>query len=938
MLHRLQRTAGNHAAAQLLRHSPTNATAAPASPSPALQRDAVAQRDDPPKSTSVPEVEIPLIPPSWLHEPGRADMLVAVAGDKMVALPAAGVFRLVRPQTPEIPQADPTAVLTLPTIAKESAKAVRTGPTTSFLIDAGGRPDVMVPTDPIVVTPGALAVMNAALGVQGPTGMVITHLHDDHVQSFVELVVASRIRPENIHFPEGFASNPAAPSSTFARLLRALQADTRAQGFGHTPTAQYGTIRTPAQGNWWKIELRQGEVTFELYGLTGAFRALEARRAAGQQQKSARLPSGEQVESLADTASLITRVTHVPSGMRMLFPSDARFNDLGLLKRAMGAEDYREMLSGVKVVEGLGHHIGALESSADQTAFAEFLKDAQLTNGRLIVMAQSQETRSGRQFLNRSMIAALNEAGIDVHVALEPTAGVGTFTVDSAGRVTYAGPGRAESFLSSAPVRAEIDRLNQLRAVERTLTRFERFAEPQYRRSQEVKAAREQLENVLDSFMDTTAGNTRPGAGRAQQSVRDPVAQAAALSRAQQTRAPVESILSTGFMDGLEELGRLGPHYEVFEREVEAARKTGRMSDEGIDALWELHPETARRLLGSSGLSRQQQRSVARQLPGQPASVQVRSVAAVLLLVEAANLAAPIVQEIRASRYGSHVKPALDAIMWWQAKGVFPTMEAVDDNLWPWDNEWTTDAKRIQTLLEDDEVSYLTLTGIPDDNWDRFTVWASGKLRNVRDWQTHIVDSPAIRSKSGQFMGDETFEYLTSEVKGETVGFDLTTTWRSSPRLDLILKAAAKEVVKNSDTEIANIEKQQGDSYGPAVVSDRGFTAPLYGSMAKATGKVRFRSGVDPVLYTVYLHSARTGYSTDSLFYTFPNTVTGHEVPEGYTVVGGADYNTYSRVLATRNDFVIKNADGYGGHRAGVLRPNTLEVLLAKTADLEAPK
>lgn len=882
----------------------------------------------PDKPTQV--LDTPLIPPNWLHPPGHADLLLARLGDRMVALPARGAFTVLQqPTIPTAAPAEPTRLLSLPTVAKTSLKMVSAGGTAGFLIDAGG--------EPVVVTPAAMAAMNQSLGVQSLAGIVITHLHEDHVQSLFDVVIANRVRPENLHFPEGFLTNAAAPSSLFALLIRDLANDRRGQQLGYGPNARFGSIRTPTQGDWWRTELRVGDITIEAYGLTSAFRELEVRRARGEELTSARLPGGARTRQLADTASLLVRYTHRPTGFRSIFVSDERFTDLELLKTTMGRQVYADLFSGVRVVEGVGHHLGAIESSAEQAAFGAFLKDVQLGGGggRVTVMAQSQETRSGRQFLNRSAIAAMNEAGLDVHVALEPRgAAVGTFSVDSEGQVTYVGGGRAESFLSNSPIRAEIQRLENLRTIEQTLTRYEKYAEPVHRRSAEFKQARERLENELNAYLDQTAANVRRGGtGRVQGSVRDRAGQAAALARVRATVAAVETLVTPGYLSGIAELSRVGNFAEVFHQEAEIAASTGRMSDRGIDALWNLDPEGARRLLSRSGLARQEQRRVAAQLPGAPAAVPVRLVAVGLLAIQVAEIAAPIADSIRASRFDDRVRPALEAIMWWQRTAVFPHMEAVDDNMWPFSNEWTTDPARIQGLLNDREVSYLTLTDISDENWERFTIWASARLKNQLDWALYIDRSPAIRVASGTYMGEQKFEYYTSVVQGDTIGFTLTETWRHSDRLDLILNAAARSVVARSDTEIAQAGTAPGEGLHESYRSMDPHSTPLFSALPQATGRWRFAPGVEPALFTTFMKRRVTGYQPDAAFYSFPTPVY-LDVPDGFILVGGADYNTFAAIVATRNDYKISNADEYGGWRVGSLYPNTDQVLLAKQSDL----
>jgi hypothetical protein len=50
-------------------------------------------------------------------------------------------------------------------------------------------------------------------------------------------------------------------------------------------------------------------------------------------------------------------------------------------------------------------------------------------------------------------------------------------------------------------------------------------------------------------------------------------------------------------------------------------------------------------------------------------------------------------------------------------------------------------------------------------------------------------------------------------------------------------------------------------------------------------------------------------------------------------LVGGADFNTYVEIYATKNMIQI-TGDRYGGKLDHYVRPNTFEVLLARKADL----
>jgi hypothetical protein len=879
---------------------------------------------------------VPLIPPQWIRKSKQSDLMVAIAGDRMVVLPATDALVLLQPPgpAPAAPPARatlPSPLLALPTVGKESIKLVKIGETTGFLVDAGGVPGVVLPR--------AMATMAGALGVRDVHGVLITHLHDDHVRSLVQLVVAHRIRPENLHYPAALAVNPDAPSKDLAQAIQRIRNDPALRSLGHSPTAAYGSIATPSSGRWFRTTLREGPVTFDLYGLTEAFREIERYRTEGLEQTSARV-GGQRVNSLADTASLLVRATHGPSGLRMLFLSDLRFSDLTLFRAAMGEDAYREMLSGVRIVEGLGHHLGATKAD-DRAAIAEFLQNTVLITGRLTVMAQSQVIRSGKPFVNRSMIEALGAAGIEVRVAMEPGAGgaTGAFTVHTDGSVTYAGAGSTITQAASPDVEAAVQRLARLRQVEETLDRYGRYLETPLVDLAEIRQARERLDGALRDLMSVTAGNIKPTAeGRRDGGLTDPAAQANAAAGVRAPH-PVEARLTPETLADLNLLRIKGPHIETFTRAVDQARRTGTMPDEGIDALWELNRDAAQRLVGGSGLSRAQQRATLAQLPGAPAPVRVRIAAGALLLVEVVNQVAPLIQAKRASDFNENVRPGLDDIMWWQAKGVFPGMLAYNDH-WVSSDQHSTDPKEIQRWLDGGDVDYLVMTGVDDGFWDPFTIWATTHLVNYRDWAQFILQTSPIRDAGGTTYANTRYEYRVGSISGALIGRDIKHRWVHSDRLDTILRAAGTRMLTTSQQQIEAARTRPGGLSKPdsAYLED----ASKYRSQAiferlpqAAPGRWRFRKGTDPVLYTLAKQQKRTGYDADAAFLKFPDSAVPETVPQGYVVVGGANVSTYYDVYRTVNQVTVRDADGSWVRR---LTPNTLEVLLARESDLEEIK
>jgi hypothetical protein len=891
-----------------------------------IQRQAAA--DPPPAEAKAPpandpnakprtSIDIPLIPPEWAKEPGVTDILTVVSQGRMIALPASGNFIVLRPPGATVQPTQP--LVSVPTIGKEGMIAVNVGGRVGFQLDAGG--------EPIVVYPAAIAAIRQALGVVTMGQAAVTHIHDDHVRAFVATVRSNNIRPENLFYPAAFAVNAGAPGSTFPAAIQALQNDPTLASLGHGPGGPYQTIPTPAGGGFFRNTVQSGQVTFEFYGLTRAFQDLQDQRMAGQKQPK------------ADTASLLTRVSFQDSGVRMLYLGDLRGSDLTLFEQAMGPQAYQEMLRGVRVITGFQHHMGALESQADRDGLVRLLRTTYMQTGELDVMVQSAD-QQGRFTINRSLMSALTGIGVNVHVAKGPQAGrVGTITYDSTGRVTVAGGGETETVIGSAEMKSQVRRLVLLNEAAETLGRYGRFVNPQYRYTEDARRARDDLKSAIDDYVEASLRNVKSGrSGRAQASLNNAPQQDQALQRIRTTSHPIEEKLMPAYMESLRELNRQGPYREIIEKEIEVARNTGRMSDQGIEALWEVEPEVAKRLVGESKLPRSVQRQTMGQLPGQPAPVGGRLMAGFMLIVTIAEIAAPVVKSARASAYAANVKKGLIDITWWQEKGVFPTMEGVNDRWWPRDNEWTTSPQRIQELLNSNDLNYLVLTGIPDSSWDAFTVWASTHLLSYRDWYSLIGDSTAVKG-AGDSIQELTWSYRKGKVSGTTFGFDISEEWVEQPRLTTMLRAAARNMVETTNRQLQNIEKSAGENIGPAYQDPQKYHSDVvFGTKPQASGKKRFKQSIEePILYTLFGEQKRTGYSKDAVFYVFANSAADEEVPEGYVVVGGADYNTYIFIYNTRNRITELGTDEYGiTRRYAVTRyPNFREVLLAKADDLE---
>lgn len=886
------------------------------------------QRDEGDETEPV-NTDLGVIPLEWVMEPNPDDLWAAVYNNRLCILPSNGsIVRIVPPQGAVIPE---NPLFTVPTIGKEGLRVVNVGNRTGFQLDAGG--------NPAVVFPRAMVAIQSALNIESISGVAIIHIHRDHVQSFADLVRNQRITPENIYFPEAFAVNMNAPGSTFARAMNILRTNPDFRAFGHGENAGYRVIPTPqgADRGFFHQRIIEGEATFDFYGLNGAFQQTQRERTQGASL------------TRADQASLLTRVTYGTSGIKVLFIGDLRGRDLLAFRSAMGEANYNNILNGVTVISGFQHHLGSLSNREDRNGLIDFITRTYLRTGSLTIIGQSQQRYRGNQFTNRSLIEALNNIGIDVYLAMEPSTNgqIGMITPTSEGNVRMQGGGTMQSYLGGNQLNYYIRQYTKLCETENTLSRYGRFIENGSRYATQSRQARQILEQYLTEFVRISIEGTLTGSSGRSQSNISPQArqrqQEIVRSLLNRTELEIETrLVYGGFWSEIQALTNYGPYLEIWEQEVIRARQTGRMTDRGIEALRNLNPDLARRLLGSSQLSNRENRRIQNRMPWRSTPAGTRAVAGILLLIEAYNLVEPVVSTVRENDFHENVREPLIDILWWYDKGVMPNIEVINDH-WFEEDEITSDYERMVELLNDKKVDYLALTGIDESYWPFFMIWLKNNIINYRDWYEYFNRSNDKTIKyEGSGITDLTWFYRQTTIKKELVGYSVEEEWVESEMLTRIMNATARDMVDQSNRELRSQYHRPGKAGKYYIAEGAYLHYDLFENKPQATGVKRFRSDVtNPKLYTLFRQRACEGFSTDDVFYTFPHEAVENfieEVPPGYVVVGGATYNTYMRIYLSQNDrqnFDYHWTDFHYNTKYYTMRPNGAELLLANRYELE---
>jgi hypothetical protein len=271
-----------------------------------------------------------------------------------------------------------TPWLALEAVGKESMLLVRIRGSDYFLVDAGGNPRV--------ISVAAMTALAGRLGGGDVRAIGITHPHIDHVRYLEELILRYQIRAENLIVSARWpALGGTGPTGLIGRLrTTAVQAFT---DLGYGPQWNpAGVVVDPAR-----------PVTSVRVPVPGGTVDVHARDAAARAYRGTH---GE-ASHLADSASLLYVFGSESSGHRTAVIGDLRGEDLldfhNDMER-MRPGSFREAFRGVRVVAGLGHHLGfaAGREIADVQGLNHLLDATLVQNGELTILIQSNERFSFR--------------------------------------------------------------------------------------------------------------------------------------------------------------------------------------------------------------------------------------------------------------------------------------------------------------------------------------------------------------------------------------------------------------------------------------------------------------------------------------------------------------------------------------------------------------
>jgi hypothetical protein len=778
-----------------------------------------------------------------------------------------------------------------------------------FLIDGGFGNQVTY-----AIYESQLQNLLAGLGVEQITSMVITHPHGDHITALEQLIETHSIRAENLIIGGQFQFEPRLQerlrnlaNREATRLLGYHRFDFVRQ-FQGARTGEYSLIAA----------INQGRLRISFFASEGAINNLRQS-----------VENGTMKAADVDAASLMTKIETIGSEFKMVVLGDLRGADYLELERSMETirpGSFARLFRNVTSLSGMQHHLGRVNSIHDVNGIMRILEVTVGRLGKVSVIAQTKGNSSQEVFAR-----ALAHLGVEVYWTGMPGEGnlSGQIVAQAGGNIRTVGtvgsiqPNNAERAMAE-----RIATLNQLKTGMDVIVRdspklMEDAAFEEYRRAVE-EASREINLLYRERGQLTIKRLERKTESEIQQiqfSEEELEMNRGEIMRSRRVDEIMESNVelreTTNFL--INTIGRA----EEISQELELMARTGR-SNRLVSLIHAASPQYAQSILRSNPnitatrfyrlLEQQAELVQMSQSMGGARGPKSRVGAGLLaILVFAHDVVMPVIQA--ASQWNTReTNDAWNIVLWWYEKGVMPTLVGSRDG------ENITDQAEISSGLADGSLDGFTMTGISDDNWQRFRIWISANVVNFNDYNKYFLGDPVrVYSRQGDFVTTSNWSLKMPSYNGS---FSIQE--EENATFTEIMDTTAEEMTRNTDIELDQLFQmsQPRENSGNEIPTISASLPPSTSSTP--TGLTRWGDimlGLQPLRrLTFRVDADRTAYSYYKQEREIPNDQwwlngTNIEffevrrpevlrqwgtVPSGYRLVMGANYNTYAQLVSEK--------------------------------------
>ena len=816
----------------------------------------------------------------------------------------------------------PTWWYGIPAAGKEGRGLLKTADGVGIWIEAGGATTALLP--------GSLAALRARMGITRITGIVLIHVHADHVRDLLAEIQRSKVPAANLVLAREWTQGTTGPLAEIVNQLRTTS-DPALLGLGYGSAWQpvHASVPPIAPTGVTRLSIRIGNVEIELVGLGSAF-------AAYQQTHTDPAESAGAASKKADAASFLTFLRQPGAEFDIAIKTDLRGRDILNIRNEMEAArpgSFNEMFSRVGMIHGFQHHLGVINEDADIQGIQVLVQALSKGSGALRLAVQTTP-----EFRSDPLIRALNEAGITIITVGKPSpTEPGSFVAQKSGAATGKGAG-IEEFAGSKEAwgaRQRVIRLRELSEIfarNGDLIKAEGLDREVVQRQLQTEIGR--LEGLIEVRLQLSLG----GVARGKTATWTP--DAAALAGNVTALARVEGIearLTLADLEFARALAAEAATIRAIDKEIRARRTAGEFSPELFRLLMSIEPSHAEALRFNpkgervsvnewhARLSAQARTQSASVLTG-PVGWGQRGVGIGLLGLQLAMEVIPLIEGWRSSNLAMNINRGLQSLAWWREKSVMPDLGAAVDPVFGeaaitrnQQNILNRISRKLWTLAPEDrrvaeknvptdisgagDLDALWIERIPEAAWGSFEKWLWDNVHDYNDLATYFFE---LHQESVRYEmpggGQAEFSKLVWKVRLSTFevgGWNsLVDTWTEIPQFSTLMRSTPTRVIKTTREHIESrwanrqVPPQEGATrQAPEEIVDWYATKPL--KDLRPTRRALFKSSADRELFSVYTAGPlvrgwqwQKGVRPSFLIYeTAP-------APEDYVVVSGGDFNT----------------------------------------------
>lgn len=868
---------------------------------------------------------------NWRRSPDSV-LLVNTPGRLMV-LPGAGLVLEPPVSAQQLASApahfatDLGTLFAVPATGASATRVFRAGNRIAMIVDAGIGAGV-----PSAVYLDQLQGVLTSMGLTDVVDIRPIHVHKDHVSMIPEIVTRLQVPARNLVIPRAVVSGTAAIRRAVQALRNTTNPAAVALGYGASWTP--GTVlrdRSGGSGGVVRHAYTIGELRVEMVALRSALANVAAD---------------------PDLASYLTKVTRTTDGAKVVVLGDLRGADVETIRQAMEAHragSFAELFSGVTTLSGFSHHAGAMKRG-DVEGIMRLLDVTLLAQGRLRVVEQTN-TRTGRTQQTRSdTLELLSRLGADVVVADRPADGAGRSSASATREtVTATGFDSSQRARTSSALTRGLERIEQLKAARQTLQTWRPWFEevvPDGSRFvndmlAESATSLQRLRAAARSAAEAAA-RVRTEGVRTAAGARDYTSTGGALGTAFETAlgnipatTPAETRISPSGFDVLRRLRETPTASMPGRIALRRALRDGTYSEAAFTQMLGYFSSAEQRELIRAPMRNPAERIAGFQRvraaynfrrsvlgSGEYWSIpstrgpRARRAAVGLAVFQLAlelwnNVVQPLVQahEMNAQLFrGENLLPFMRRLAFWSELNVTPRIVGIDDPAFG-SLRYTTNLDTIANRLRNNPFDAVVFDrpGLEPAQVLQFGAFLSSRIRNFDEFATLFLDSGQDAIMYTTPLGGA-WENATWQVRTgyyETSGTNhVVESWFTHPELTRLMRHVVPSLIANTQTLLE--ARRRGN--GPDLQTEAHIGRLQGPGAVQRTAHLASPAGTTRVQVTtlgagqVWDGRSSQGTLDREVTWWTPPEFFVHSVSGRYSLVSGADYNTYVVLRKLENE------------------------------------